>query len=278
MSSVLVTGASTGIGEACTTHLDQLGHRVFAGIRRQADADRINEATTSRVQPVILDVTSESDIEAVAKEIDAATGPAGLDGLVNNAGVAMGGPIEFLELDEWRNQFEVNVFGQLAVTKAMVPIMRRASGRVVFISSIAGRVSSSMMGPYAASKHALEAIGVSLREELLPWGMHVAMVQPGAIETPIWEKGRATSQRLLDSIGPEATEMYREPIDGLISTLTTNEEDGIEPSEVATVVAHALFNPRPKYRYLVGTDAKIAATLERALPDKAFAAVVRRLG
>ena len=278
MSSVLVTGASTGIGEACAVHLDQLGHRVFAGVRKDDDAERLSERGSSRLMPVKIDVTNPDQIEATARLIEERTGNSGLDGLVNNAGIALGGPIEFLPLDEWRNQFEVNVFGQIAVTQRMIPVLRPAKGRIVFVSSIAGRVATSLLGPYAASKFALEAVGESLREELLPWDMKVAMVQPGAIVTPIWEKGRETSDRLLDSFGPEAVEMYRSEIEGLQASLQSNEADGIEPHVVAEVVAHALFHPRPKYRYLVGPDARMAGMLDKVLPEKAFSVVARRLG
>ena len=278
MAAVLVTGASTGIGEACALHFVRSGHQVFAGVRRDEDGQRLVErAGSPRLEPVILDVTDESHIAAVATHLDARLGSVGLAGLVNNAGVAVGGPLEFLPVEEWRNQLEINVIGQVAVTRAMLPILRRARGRVAFIGSISGRVSTPMMGPYGASKHAIEAIGESLREELRPWGMKVAVVEPGAIETPIWSKGRTTADRLESSLDPETERLYGTEITRIRDLIDHQERVGIPPERVATAVEHALFHRRPKHRYLVGTDAKAAATLERFLPDRVMSVVIRRL-
>jgi NAD(P)-dependent dehydrogenase (short-subunit alcohol dehydrogenase family) len=277
MGSVLVTGASTGIGEACALGLDGSGHKVFAGVRREADGDRLREKASPRLEPVLLDVTDQDHVASVAEHIDRSVGGAGLSGLVNNAGIALGGPLEFLPLDEWRRQFEVNVFGQIAVTQALIPLLRRATGRVVFIGSLSGRVSTPLMGPYGASKHAIEAIGESLREELRPWGMHVAVVEPGAIRTPIWDKGRATADQLEEAMPAGARQLYGDGIDRIRGLIDQQERDGIPPERVATTVEHALFARRPRYRYLVGTDARVAGNLERVLPDKVMAKLVAKL-
>ena len=277
MGSVLVTGASTGIGAACALGLDGSGHKVFAGVRRDADGERLKEQASPRLEPVLLDVTEPEQVAAATEHVDRSVGGGGLSGLVNNAGVAVGGPLEFLPLDEWRTQFEVNVFGQIAVTQALIPLLRRATGRVVFIGSLSGRVSTPLMGPYGASKHAVEAIGESLREELRPWGMHVAVVEPGAIRTPIWEKGRATADQLEEAMPPGARQLYGDGIDRIRGLIDQQERDGIPPERVATVVEHALFARRPRYRYLVGTDARVAGALERLLPDKVMARLVAKL-
>jgi NAD(P)-dependent dehydrogenase (short-subunit alcohol dehydrogenase family) len=275
--SYLVTGASTGIGEACALDLDQLGHRVFAGVRKPVDADRLLSRSSDRLVPVTLDVTSEEQIDQVAKEIDAAVGARGLDGVVNNAGIGLGGPLEFLALDEWRTQLEVNVVGQVAVTKAMLPLIRRATGRIVFIGSVAGRVATPLMGPYNASKHAIEAIGETLRHELRGFGIKVIVVEPGAIATEIWTKGHQTVARLEADMPAEAQELYGDQIAALKAGLELQDQRGIPARRVADVVQKALLSPRPRARYLVGPDAKAAGVLSRVAPDSAKDAVVSRV-
>lgn len=272
--SVLITGASTGIGEACALHLDRAGHTVFAGVRRQTDADRLASQASDRLTPLLLDVTDEEQIEAAAETVEEEAG--GLAGLVNNAGIARGGPLEYLPLDEWREQFEVNVIGQIAVTKAMLPLLRRERGRVVFIGSIGGRVATPLMGPYNASKFAVEAIGEALRHELRPWGLHVSVVEPGAIKTAIWDKGRETADRLDEELPAEARERYRAHIDAIREGIDMQDRQGIGPEAVAKAVEHALCSRRPRTRYVVGKDAKAQAAMVRLLPDKAREAVIRR--
>ena len=276
---VLVTGASTGIGEATVLHLARGGWRVFAGVRKAEDGEQLQEKASrgENVVPVLLDVTDEAGVADALATVDDAVGPSGLDGLVNNAGVARGGPIEFLPLAEWRDQFEVNVFGQLAVTKAALPLLRRATGRIVFIGSIAGRVATPMVGPYSASKHAVEAIGTALREELRPWGIRVAVVEPGIVRTPIWGKARDTADTLTEALGPEALRLYADQYDQVRTSVVKNDARGVEPSVVAEAVDHALTSSRPKLRYLVGSDAKVAGNLVRVIPDGAWARLSRRL-
>ena len=272
--TLLVTGASTGIGEACALRLDRAGHRVYAGIRNQRDADRLRAQASARLTTVFLDVTDEAQIDAVAKQI--AGEGRGLDGLVNNAGIARGGPIEYLPLDEWREQFEVNVLGQLAVTKAMLPLIRQAAGRIVFIGSIGGRAATSLMGPYNASKFAIEAIGETLRAELRPFGLHVSVVEPGAIKTAIWDKGRETADRLERELPGEGAERYRRHIDAVRKGIDMQDRQGVSADEVAKAVEHALFARVPKTRYLVGIDAKVTSALVRLLPDRPREAILRR--
>jgi NAD(P)-dependent dehydrogenase (short-subunit alcohol dehydrogenase family) len=276
MKTFLITGSSTGIGEACALHLDRLGHQVYAGVRRESDGDRLRAKASDRMTPVIVDVTDEASIDAAAKRVESEVGR--LDGLVNNAGVGRGGPIEFLDLDEWKDQFEVNVFGQVAVTKKMLPLVRKSpAGRIVFISSIGGKVSTQSLGPYNSSKHAIEAIGDALRQELHPWGIGVSLVEPGAIRTEIWAKASETVEKLEREYPAEARELYARHIEGVKKGLEFQTKNAAPAEKVAKAVEHALLASRPRTRYLVGRDARLMAVMRSLLPDRALDAMVRRV-
>jgi NAD(P)-dependent dehydrogenase (short-subunit alcohol dehydrogenase family) len=273
----LVTGASSGIGEATALHLDTLGYTVFAGVRNDADADRLRGQASHRLTTVSLDVTDEAQVDSAARTIEAAVGAQGLGGVVNNAGIARGGPLEYLPLDEWRTQLEVNVVGQVAVTKAMLPMVRTARGRIVFIGSVSGRFGTPMMGPYAASKFAIEGIAEALRHEVHRWGVHVAVVEPGAVKTPIWDKGRETTDRLERDLPAEARERYADQIAMIRKGIEQQDANGVPPSKVAKAVEHALLSTRPRDRYLVGNDALVVGVLSRFAPDKVKDLIVRTL-
>lgn len=276
--SVLITGASTGIGRACAQHLDRLGFEVFAGVRKPADGEDLERCSTRRLTPVLIDVTDQASIDSTAEAIAERLGRAGLWGLVNNAGIAVSGPLEYLGADELRRQLEVNVVGQLAVTHAFLPQIRRAKGRIVFMSSIAGRTRSlPFIGPYSASKSALEALAESLRLELLPWDMHVALVEPGSIATPIWEKGSHSVDQTIESLPREGRELYGESLERARRISDASGRRGIAPDAVAEKVAHALTAERPKTRYLVGNDAKARAVIENRLPDRIRDRLVARI-
>lgn len=272
--AVLVTGASTGIGEAAARALAAAGTVVYAGVRKDDDAARL---TGANLTPVRLDITDQEQVDAVAARIADERGSHGLRGVVNNAGVARGGPLEHLPLDEWRDQLEVNVLGQVAVTKAVLPLIRTGRGRVVFVGSISGRVGTVLMGPYVGSKYAIEGIAESLRHELAPWRIPVSVVEPGAIRTEIWEKGRETSARLEATLPPEALEQYAGAMQAVKDGIEKSGADGIGPEKVAAAIEHALYARRPRHRYLVGPDAKVAGTLSRFLPDRAKHAVMARI-
>lgn len=282
MPAVLVTGASTGIGAATAHHLAGLGHRVFAGVRSVGDGERLvadaPAGAAGTITPVIVDVTDKATIDAAVERIAGELGSMRFAGVVNNAGVARGGPLEYLPLDEWRDQLEVNVIGQVAVTQAFLPLIRRGGGRVVFVGSIGGRVGTPLMGPYCASKFAIEGIAESLRHELHPAGIKVAVIEPGAVRTAIWDKGRATIGRLLDDADPEMLERYGPVIDQVVAGVEKNDKGGVDPLLVAKAIDHALFAEQPKLRYVVGPDAKGAALLARFAPDATKDAMVRRLG
>jgi len=271
----LVTGASTGIGKACALHLDRRGHHVLAGVRKEEDADRLRREGSTRLTPVMLDIADEARIEAVAKEAAEIVGSTGLAGVVNNAGVARGGPLEYLPMDEWRQQLEINVLGQVAVTKAMLPLIRRAGGRIVFIGSVGGRIAQPLMGPYNASKFAIEGIAESLRQELHPWSIHVSLVEPGAVATEIWAKGKEKADELERTLPAEALQLYGDQVAAIRQGLERQERAGIDPFRVAKVVEHALVSSRPRARYLVGPDAKVGGVLARVLPDRVRDALMR---
>ena len=273
MKSILVTGASTGIGAACALHLDHLGHRVYAGVRQEQDALALRRPG-SRIVPVFLDVTDQAQVDAAATQI--ARDDGGLDGIVNNAGIARGGPLEYLPLAVWREQLDVNVLGQVAVTKAMLPLIRSARGRIVFIGSISGKVATMMLGPYCASKFAIEAISDSLRHELHPWHISISVIEPGAIKTAIWDKGRQQADDLERDLPAEARTRYADHIAAVRNGIDMQDRHGADPQSVAKAVEHALFSPRPRTRYLVGTDAKVQSALARCLPDRPRDAIIRR--
>ena len=267
---VLVTGASTGIGEAIARHLQGLGFDVMAGVRKDSDAERLGEAG---MEPAVIDVT---DAVSIARTRDA-IGDEPLAGLVNNAGVAITGPLEFVPVEEWRAQLEVNVVGQVAVTQALLPALRRGPGRIVNISSIGGRVALPLAGPYAASKFALEAISDSLRREVAAQGIEVVVVEPGGVKTPIWEKGLAKANEIGDAMPPEADELYgdmRRAITAESRRIATDR--GLPPSAVAEVVGKAMTAPRPRTRYLVGSDAKQRARAAGMLPDRVMDRLIAR--
>ena len=189
MATVLISGASKGIGRATALHLDAKGFTVIAGVRKKEDAESLRSAASGRLKSVILDITNRDQILEAARMVKDIVGAAGLDGLVNNAGIAVPAPLEFIPIDEFRRQIEVNLIGQLALTQALVELLRTAKGRIINISSVGGRISGPMLGAYHASKFAIEALTDTLRQELAPWHIRVASIEPGAVATPIWEAG-----------------------------------------------------------------------------------------
>jgi NAD(P)-dependent dehydrogenase (short-subunit alcohol dehydrogenase family) len=271
MKTVLITGASTGIGRACAIALDRHGFRVLAGVRREQDGEALREESP-RIEPVIIDVTDQATIDAAAKQIDQ------LFGLVNNAGITVAGALEFLPVDDIRRQFEVNVFGQIAVTQAFLPKIRASKGRIVFMSSVGGRVPSSpFMSPYNGSKHALESFGDALRVELQPSGIDVVLIEPGSIATPIWEKSIAAANDIRKAMPPEFEERYGPAADKAEKLAALSGKRGIPAEKVAQVVVHALVAEKPKPRYVIGREAKIQKALFAVLPDRARDGLFGRL-
>lgn len=274
MRTVLVTGASTGIGRATALRLDGSGWRVFAGVRKEADAESLRGEGSERLVPVMLDVTEPEQIAAAAERIESEA-EGGLDGLVNNAGVAIPGPLETMPIEDLRRQLEVNLVAYVAVTQAMLPSIRRATGRIVFLSSIGGRIAFPFGGPYHASKFATEAVGDVFRQELRPWGIEVAIVEPGSIDTPIWERGQETGAEI-ESRSPQTGALYGAAIEKFRRLIEQTAERGIPPEKVAKAIAHALESGRPKTRYLVGLDAKVQARIRPLIPTRIFDRIVAR--
>jgi NAD(P)-dependent dehydrogenase (short-subunit alcohol dehydrogenase family) len=257
---VVVTGASSGIGEACALRLARAGWEVFAGVRTEADAERLRGPG---VKPVMLDVTDPASIAAGAEKLGG--GP--LHALVNNAGVALSMPLEFLPIDELRQQLEVNLVGPVAVTQAFLPQLREARGRIVNVGSIAGHSALPFLGAYAASKHALEAVTDTLRVELQPFGIEVVIVEPGTIATPMWRKGAEGFQRLAADMPADLFGLYGPRMEAFRRAAAAAAKRGEPAENVAAVVERALTAERPKTRYLVGRDARRRARVER-LPDR----------
>lgn len=276
MGSFVVTGASSGIGAAVAAELDRLGHDVYAGVRSEAAAGSLAERSSRRVVPLRLDVTDAAQVAEATEQVRSGVGRYGLDGLVNNAGIALGGPVEFLPLDEWREQFEVNVLGQVAVTQALIPSLRVSRGRIVFIGSVAGMVSSPFGAPYGASKHAIAAVAQSLRAELAPWALDVSLVEPGAVGTAIWEKGAGTVERVKALVGEEALDLYGPAIERLDGEIAKLAGSAPGPEKVVAAVTHALFDPRPRPRYAAGWDARAVALGVRLLPERVLTRLLER--
>lgn len=260
-SSVLVTGASRGIGRTTAVHLAQAGWNVIGSVRGEADGAALEAAGNGKITAVQLDVTDAAQIAA----LDAVL-PAQLDAVVNNAGVVVGGPVEALPVDELRRQFEINVFGQIAVTQAVLPRLRAARGRVVFVSSVSGRISTPMTGAYNASKFALEALGDALRLELKPWGIHVSLVEPAQTDTDLWRKADDALDESQAALSPEHRELYARHTAGFRKTIPISQKLASPADGVAKAIERALTAKRPRARYVVGAAPKVQATLMGVTP------------
>jgi len=267
MMNVLITGASTGIGAATALALDQQGMRVFAAVEHEAEGRAALAGASAHLQRVDLDVTSPESMRAAFAEIESALDGAGLHGVVNNAGIGVPGPLETIPLDDLRRQLEVNVLGQVAVTQAALPLVRKASGRVLFVGSVGGILASQFAGAYHASKFAIEAIGDVWRQELDPEGIAVILIEPSAISTPIWDKAIDYLDRLL-SRDPGRLAPYRDRLVAFRESLHSADEHGKAPEDVAEVISTALTEKHPDARYVVGGAGKLATALRPLVPDR----------
>ncbi len=264
--SVVVTGTSTGIGRSCALYLSRLGFKVFAAVRKETDGDSINEASSGKIKPVLMDLLDHESIRAGAKKVEDELGGQGLSGLVNNAGIAVAGPLEVLPLARLEEQLKVNVVGQVAVTQAFLPLLRRGKGRVINIGSDNGKAAWPYLGAYCASKHAIEALSDSLRMELMPWGIKVILIEPGSIKTAIWGKSKSDADALVSGMSEEGKKLYGHVIPMLYKVSDLMEKTGIEPESVASVAALALTSSHPRARYVVGIDAKAQILAARLIP------------
>ena len=274
--AIFITGASKGIGEACALHFARRGYLTLAGVRLAEDGARLQEEAGENLIPLQVDVTRPEQIRAAVERITEEVGEAGLVGLVNNAGVAVAGPMEFTEIEDLRWQFEVNYFGQVAVTQAVMPLLRKAKGRVVNISSVSGRFVYPFFGPYAGSKHALEVFTDALRRELLPWGIEAISVEPGAIATPIWDTSLQSANQRTAKLSEQAHAYYGNAFERIRQSAMRSGIRGLPAQVVAEVVYKAVTARRPKTRYVVGRRAKWTVYLFRHLPDRLIDRVVKR--
>ena len=278
MQSVVITGASTGIGFAAAKLLLARGFRVFGSVRKQADADRLTSEFGANFTPLVFDVTDEAAVFAAAREVRAALAGETLAGLVNNAGIAVAGPLLEISSDQFRKQMEVNVIGPVIATQAFGPLLgsdpslKGRKGRIVMISSVAGKSGNPLASPYSASKHAIEGLSESLRRELMLWGIDVIIVAPGAIATPIWDKAEQADLTQYSSTP------YAASLNAVRDYMLANGRKGLEPEQVGKVVWRALTRAKPKTRYVITPDPLqnlLANTLPKRMVDRMIA---KRLG
>ena len=265
---VVVTGASTGIGRACAIRIAKSGYHVFAGVRRDEDAASLEAEAGAGLSAVRIDVADAATIDAAVDGVREALGGEPLAAIVNNAGIAVSGPVEFIPLEEWRRQFEVNVVGMVATIQRFLPLLREGAGRIINMSSVGGRFSQPFVAPYVASKHAVEAISDALRIELRPWRIDVVLIEPGSVATPIWSKGLDEVQAQIAGAPPQLLELYGGVIQRLTEVAKREGERGVPPEKVAGVVLTALTASRPRTRYVVGRDARAMVTARKVLPDR----------
>ena len=262
---ILISGASTGMGAATARELVRRGYHVLAGVRREADADALRG---TRLEPVILDITDPAQIEAVTRRIAADPARRPLRAVINNAGIAINAPVELLSMDEWRRQFEVNFFGHVAVTQAVLPALHASSGRVVNISSVGGKVAMPTYGAYAGAKFALEAMSDALRRELAPHGVQVVVVEPGGVRTEMTGHGIERANDTLATMSPAERSRYGGLLQAIVNHATAFTASGL-PAEVAgRIIADAATVRRPRARYTIGRDAAVLTRLSRVLPDR----------
>ena len=272
MPNVLVTGAGRGIGRTITTYLADKGWDVYAGVRKEADGASVAAESPQRIHPVIIDITSAEDVASLDKQL-----PDTLDAVVNNAGLAVGGAVEALQLDDLRYQFEVNLFGQIAVTQAVLPRLRRSKGRILFVSSVSGRISTPLTGAYNASKFALEGIADALRLEVRPWGIRVSLIEPAQTDTALWQQAEATLDAEVAKLSPEHRELYAPHIEGFRKIIPLSQKMAAPPTSVAVAVQRALTARNPRARYVVGVGPKLQVRMTNATPTPMRDAVLRRV-
>jgi NAD(P)-dependent dehydrogenase (short-subunit alcohol dehydrogenase family) len=278
MQSVVITGASTGIGWATAKLLLDRGFRVFGSVRKQADADRLSREFGANFTPLMFDVTDEAAVLAAAREVRTALGGETLTGLVNNAGIAVAGPVLELAADEFRRQMDVNVIGPIIATQAFGPLLgsdpslKGPKGRIVMISSVAGKNGNPLMSAYSASKHAIEGLSESLRREMMLFGVDVVIIAPGAVKTPIWGKAEEVD------VSPYRNSPFFPALEGIRKFMTQLGENGLPAEKIAERIFEALTSPNPKVRYQITPDPMrhlITSVLPKRMVDKIIA---KRLG
>jgi NAD(P)-dependent dehydrogenase (short-subunit alcohol dehydrogenase family) len=275
--AVVVTGASTGIGRATVFELVSAGFHVFGTVRREADAESLRQQFPEFVTPLMMDLLDEDSVRAAGEVVNAA-GP--LFGLVNNAGAALPGPLEAIPIEVFRRQIEINLTAQLLVTQVMLPALHRSAdevgdARIIMIGSISGRLSGPMLGGYGAAKHGLAGLSSSLRAELAPFKIKVLLIEPGAIATPIWDRGRAAADHV-QSQNPDISARYSDQIQAAAKMANRLAGSGLDASVAARVVLEALQDDNPPPRQVVGREAKVIAALARLLPYRVLYSLTAR--
>ena len=269
MPTVLVTGAARGIGRATVQRLADAGWDVVAGVRRAEDGEALR---SDRVTPVVLDITDAEQVAALEGSL-----PARLDAVVNNAGVVVSGPMEGVPLDDLRRQLEINVVGQVAVAQAVLPRLRASRGRIVFVSSLSGRVATPMTGPYNASKFALEGLADAMRMELHPWGIKVVVVEPAQTDTAMWREAEGSLEESVAALAPEHRELYAKHIEGTRKMIPRSQKMASPADGGAAPIERALTARRPKARYVVGGGPRLQGVLAHITPTPLRDAALRAM-
>lgn len=262
---MVVSGASTGMGAATARELAARGYHVLAGVRRERDGEAIR---ADGIEPVILDITRPEHVRALVERIASDPDHRPLRALVNNAGISINAPVEALPLDEWRRLFDVNLFGHVAVTQALLPFLHQSHGRIVNISSVGGKIAMATYGPYAGTKFALEAASDSLRRELAPHGVQVVVVEPGAVKSEMADRGATTTTDLAARMNPEQQRRYGGLVKAILAQTAAHVGNGSSADEAGSVIAEAATARRPRTRYTIGRDAALLTRLTRILPDR----------
>lgn len=260
----IVTGASSGIGAATARELARRGFYVLAGVRRDQDADAIRGP---EIEPLILDITNPDNIRALMLRVDRDPQGRAVRAVVNNAGVPVNVPVESYPIEAWRRLFEVNLFGHVAVTQALLPALVRSKGSVINISSVGGKAAMATYGPYAGTKFALEAVSDALRRETAPTGVRVVVVEPGGVRTPMLGRAGATTRELATAMTPEQQQRYGGLMHAVAAQIEAAAKWGVSSEAVAAVIAKAVMVPNPRARYTVGRDAALVTLMARVLPD-----------
>lgn len=271
---IVVTGASTGIGAATARAMADKGFHVLAGVRRDVDADALRGSGSAGIEPVILDITVESDVAAIADRVARDPQRRPLRALINNAGIAVNAPVEALPIAEWRRQFEVNLFGHVSMIQALLPALLISSGTIVNISSVGGKVVLPTYGAYAGSKYALEAVSDALRREVGPLGVKVVVVEPGAVRTEMAERGIATAEGLMANMTAAQLARYEDLAATVTAQARSFGQDGVSAEHAAKVIAKAATASRPRTRYTVGRDAAILVRISRLVSDRVLDRIV----
>jgi len=274
IGGVFISGSSSGIGEACALGLDERGYDVFAGVRNEQDGNSLSQRASERLQPVIVDITNPEQIKTAFEAVRQALGEKPLVGLINNAGISVGGPLEFVPIDRLRQMLEVNLIGHISVSQLFIPLLRKSQGRIINVGSVAGIFASPLMGPYCASKYAMEAISDVMRRELKPWNIRVSLLEPGIIATKIWRKASEQAESAIKEAPGELLHLYGPLIERIMKLVADSEKNAQSAQVVVKAVVHALTANRPRTRYRMGPKArpqKVMSWLPDHIQDRIIA-------